>query len=172
MAFYNRQKAVMWARTFAYGRSPVFADYSAAQGGGGDCTNFLSQNLFAGGWPMIPFRPMLWDSAQWWAQPPSRYNSKTWSSARWFIYFLEQSNRAFRCDLGDVIPGDVITHEGNGEHVMLVTKIESQPPQRFVYLTYHSTDRRDYSFSDVMNGFGSTGYKYWKLKEVFEADPT
>jgi hypothetical protein len=70
------------------------------------------------------------------------------------------------------MPGDVITREAETNHVMLVTKIESKPPQRFVYLTYHSTNRLDYSFSDMINGFGGfTGFKYWKLRDRFAADP-
>lgn len=176
MAFYNRQKAVLMARTFAYERNPAFAYYGWPNGGG-DCTNFLSQTLFLGGWPMIRFGRLsaattLLAFAEWWAEPPYPSNSKTWSSASWFIDFLEQSNRAYRCKLGDVMPGDVITHEGIGNHVMLVTKIESKAPQRFVYLTYHSTNRLDYSLSDITNGFGATGYKYWKLRDKFKADPT
>ncbi len=42
---YNREKAVAYARKWAYGRNPNYYDFSAI---GGDCTNFASQCLYAG----------------------------------------------------------------------------------------------------------------------------
>ena len=43
---YNREKAIEYANTWAYGRNPAYYDYSNL---GGDCTNFISQCLYAGG---------------------------------------------------------------------------------------------------------------------------
>ncbi|MEW6558240.1 MAG: amidase domain-containing protein, partial [Elusimicrobiota bacterium] len=43
---YDRIKAVNYADTWAYGRNPVYHDYSEE---GGDCTNFVSQCLIDGG---------------------------------------------------------------------------------------------------------------------------
>ena len=42
---YDRQKAVEYARRWALERNPIFEDYT---GIGGDCTNFVSQAIFAG----------------------------------------------------------------------------------------------------------------------------
>lgn len=42
---YNRENALAYARRWALGRNPLFADFS---GGGGNCTNFVSQALLAG----------------------------------------------------------------------------------------------------------------------------
>ena len=42
---YCRLDAVRYARLWAFGRNPAYADFSAM---GGDCTNFISQCLFAG----------------------------------------------------------------------------------------------------------------------------
>ena len=42
---YNRQKAVAYARRWALGRNPEFYDYNEI---GGDCTNFVSQCVYAG----------------------------------------------------------------------------------------------------------------------------
>ena len=42
---YNRQNAVTYVRKWALSRNPLFSDFA---GSGGDCTNFVSQGLFAG----------------------------------------------------------------------------------------------------------------------------
>ncbi len=42
---YDRQKAVSYAHQWVYGRNPAYYDFSRL---GGDCTNFISQCLFAG----------------------------------------------------------------------------------------------------------------------------
>ena len=43
--FYDRIAAVEYARKWALSRNPLFADFT---GGGGNCTNFVSQCLLAG----------------------------------------------------------------------------------------------------------------------------
>ena len=42
---YNRQRAVEYARRWALSRNPLFIDFT---GQGGNCTNFVSQCIFAG----------------------------------------------------------------------------------------------------------------------------
>ena len=42
---YERTRALLYARRWAFARNPLFGDYT---GLGGDCTNFASQCLFAG----------------------------------------------------------------------------------------------------------------------------
>ena len=42
---YNREKAVEYARKWALSRNPLFFDFT---GTGGNCTNFVSQCIFAG----------------------------------------------------------------------------------------------------------------------------
>ena len=42
---YNRQRAVEYARKWALSRNPLFLDFT---GSGGNCTNFVSQCIFAG----------------------------------------------------------------------------------------------------------------------------
>lgn len=42
---YNRERAVAYARKWAFGRNPRFYDFSKI---GGDCTNFASQCIYAG----------------------------------------------------------------------------------------------------------------------------
>ena len=48
---YTRLAAVNYAVRWALSRNPAFENFSG-QGHGGDCTNFISQCLYAGGWTM------------------------------------------------------------------------------------------------------------------------
>ena len=43
---YNRDRAVEYARRWAFERNPLFENFA---GIGGDCTNFVSQSVLAGG---------------------------------------------------------------------------------------------------------------------------
>ena len=49
---YDRMAAVEYARKWALGRNPKFRDYEEW---GGNCTNFISQCINAGGIPMDPY---------------------------------------------------------------------------------------------------------------------
>ena len=52
---YDRRAAVFYAHEWAFGRNPLFYNYDQI---GGDCTNFASQCLFAGG-GLMNFTPEL-----------------------------------------------------------------------------------------------------------------
>lgn len=54
---YNRDAAVEYARAWAYKRNPRYMDFAKM---GGDCTNFISQCLVAGGMQMNYSNPMGW----------------------------------------------------------------------------------------------------------------
>ena len=52
---YDRSAAVAYARKWAFGRNPEYYDFG---GIGGDCTNFVSQCLYAGA-GVMNFTPEL-----------------------------------------------------------------------------------------------------------------
>ena len=93
---YNREKAVEYADTWAMGRNPAYYDYSNL---GGDCTNFISQCLYAGGGIMNYTRDLGW-----------YYNNANDKAPAWtgvsFIQFShrKQEDRADRqeTDVSDV----------------------------------------------------------------------
>lgn len=45
MSYYNRQKAITYAHRWASARNPEYYNFDKI---GGDCTNFVSQSIFAG----------------------------------------------------------------------------------------------------------------------------
>ena len=54
---YDRQRALEYAREWALSRNPLFFDFT---GRGGNCTNFVSQCLLAGGCVMNPTETFGW----------------------------------------------------------------------------------------------------------------
>ncbi|TMK38138.1 MAG: hypothetical protein E6G70_30195, partial [Alphaproteobacteria bacterium] len=135
---YNRISAANYATTFALSRNPIWPDDSSS-GGGGDCTNFISQALYAGGWEMVP--GMKSDPTAWYAGRPFDYDrgnrSWTWAGADPFSRFLRMSGRASRCTVDDLAIGDLIQEYRFGQiiHTMLVTKITQKGTRKEVFLT-------------------------------------
>ncbi|MCI0639296.1 MAG: amidase domain-containing protein [Gemmataceae bacterium] len=124
-AVYNRQAAAEYARRWAKSHNPRFG--RAAH----DSTNFVSQALLAGGWPMLRRTPDSSDNGDrqvWWhGERQSRRrgipSSRTWKFPRALQDFLVLSGRG---RVSNRLPqlGDVIQIQGpSGEifHSMMVT---------------------------------------------------
>jgi hypothetical protein len=72
---YNNEKAVSYALTYALNPNPQFKFIPGRNDGGGDCSNFMSQCLKAGG------APFAYDSSPWWY----RVNGISTSDDRWSL---------------------------------------------------------------------------------------
>ncbi len=171
MGLYNRLVAVRYASQWALSRNPEYPNYSG-HGGGGDCTNFISQCLFAGGWQMIPGNKRA-DSV-WWCR--NGENSNSWSSAHWFYDFLDDSPRASACEKDDLALGDIVMMQApafsNPDHAMMVTHITglstSQGEETQISLSYHSTDTLHNPLREIQSRYPEdTKYFYFKVADTF-----
>ena len=81
---YNRERAVEYARRWALERNPLFFDFT---GGGGNCTNFVSQSILAGSLYMNPTETFGWYYTSVDDRAPS------WTGVNEFYQFM--------CGLGD-----------------------------------------------------------------------
>jgi hypothetical protein len=81
---YNRDRAVEYARRWALSRNPLFYDFT---GGGGNCTNFVSQSILAGALTMNST-----DTFGWYYENLDN-RSPSWTGVREFYEFM--------CGLGD-----------------------------------------------------------------------
>lgn len=84
---YNRGRAVEYAQRWALSRNPLFYDFT---GGGGNCTNFVSQCLLAGSLVMNPTETFGWYYVDIDNRAPS------WTGVREFYEFM--------CGIGDFSP--------------------------------------------------------------------
>ena len=76
---YNRERAVEYARKWALSRNPLFIDFT---GIGGNCTNFVSQCVFAGA-PVMNFT----DTFGWYYISPEE-RAPAWSGVEELFDFL------------------------------------------------------------------------------------
>ncbi|MDR3309917.1 MAG: amidase domain-containing protein [Oscillospiraceae bacterium] len=115
---YNAGEAIAYAHEWAHSRNPRYYNFT---GIGGDCTNFISQCLFAGS------GTMNYAGGGWYYRAPSD-RAPSWTSVELLYGFLTRSGngpgpRGAAVRLGDAAPGDVIQLSFDGEkfsHSLLV----------------------------------------------------
>lgn len=123
---YNRARAVDYAKKWAYLRNPLFTDYT---GIGGNCTNFVSQAIYAATCTMN-FTPVFG-----WYFLSDTERTASWTGVEYFYNFMT-GNRGIGPFGSEVDPtalevGDVIQlgREGTGYyHTLLVVGFEGETP--------------------------------------------
>src|SRR5690554_1165922 len=100
---YNRQAALQYAKKWAYSRNPKYYDFSNL---GGDCTNFISQCVFAG-INVMNFTPVT----GWYYISPSN-RAASWTAAEYFFKFIINNKgvgpQAVQTSQDHLIEGDII----------------------------------------------------------------
>ena len=144
--FYSRAAAVNYAVKYALKPNPAYRYFQLNQNVGGDCANFISQCLLAGGAPMIHN-----SSNPWWYnnKSTSNTNDDSWSvswavahSLYWFLRINEESKRpgakGLEVDNIQLVePGDLVFFEddkGVKFHSAIVTSISNGVP----LISHHS----------------------------------
>ncbi|MBW8736497.1 MAG: amidase domain-containing protein [Streptomyces turgidiscabies] len=115
---------------------------------GGDCTNFVSQVLKAGGWKHVS--GYVYDYTRWFGnadiQSDSFVGVNEWS---WFAQNAKRTTSlayVYQMDIGDVLQMD-FDRDGSKDHTMIVTY---RSPQGVPYLTYHSTNTHNRSVASIL----------------------
>ena len=135
---YNRDKAVRYAHKWAFKRNRHYLDFS---GIGGDCTNFISQCLYAGGADMNYTEIFGW-----------YYNSEddraaAWTGVQYLYNFLVKNEGPgpFGSDipLYELLPGDIVQisfQKGIFSHSLLVVETGKKVTPDTVLIATHSLD--------------------------------
>lgn len=139
-SIYIRMNAVRYAKTYALSPNPSFKYFKVYETLGGDCTNFTSQCLLAGG------APMTYNSEYaWWYNKSVTYDTKddSWSipwavahSLYWTLKVNQQySNFGIKgLEVNDVSTlelGDLIFYEGDKGtiyHSAIITSFSNSGP--------------------------------------------
>jgi hypothetical protein len=156
----SRSRIVEYARRWTSESDPDLHNsyYAFIDGGGRDCTNFVSQALKYGGWPYLGTVGESKNSLyQWWYDHNSFWWDDwtlTWGVSEWlFTAMGPYYGLDYRVDvkwrLRDAEPGDILfvdwsqsPDDPSVDHVMVVTGVRRTAPWN-IFLTYHSPSRED-----------------------------
>ncbi|MBE6618005.1 MAG: amidase [Ruminococcaceae bacterium] len=134
---YRRDRAVEYAKTWAMSRNPLFENYA---GIGGDCTNFVSQAIYAGSCVMNYTETFGW----YYRSPVSR--APAWTGVEFFYNFFA-SNEGLGpyatevsregVDLGDVV--QLADETGDYYHTLIITGFDGEE----ILVSAHTNDALD-----------------------------
>ena len=123
---YGRTRAVMYAERYAFGQNPVFGNF---RGIGGNCTNFVSQCVYAGACRMN-YTPVVG-----WYYISLNERTASWTGVEFFYNFITTNGGVGpfgrvagddELEIGDVIQ---LGREGEGfYHTLLVVGFEGDDP--------------------------------------------
>ena len=139
---YVRQAAVIYAHRWAYGRNPLYYNYDNM---GGDCTNFVSQCLFAGS-GIMNFTPTYG-----WYYINANQKAPAWTGVPYLYNFLTRTTgspgpKARSCAIDELQPGDLaqLCFRGNEfQHSPIVVAAAAPFRPKDILIAAH-TDDSDY----------------------------
>ena len=152
---YDRDAAIAYAREWVGKRNPEWFDYADY---GGNCQNFASQTLLAGGVPMDTSGESVW---KWFSDVPDQSaaasgRSSAWTGAEAFFTYADENGGKGLAAVADADfytgePGDLIALGLDEEirHVVVITAVVRGADGQIVdYLVAsNTTDQRDYPVS-------------------------
>ena len=123
---YLRERAVTYAKKYAFGQNPIFGNF---RGIGGNCTNFVSQSIYAGSCVMN-YTPTFG-----WYYISLNDRSPSWTGVEFFYNFITENKGVGpfgrSASLDEIEIGDVI-QLGNNEdgfyHTLLIVGFEGDDP--------------------------------------------
>ena len=139
LSIYNRDAAVRYAHTWAYGRNPDFYDYERI---GGDCTNFASQCLYAGS-GVMDYTPTF----GWYYVNPNN-KAPAWTGVPYLYNYLTRDRDAVGpaardAAISEMLPGDVVQLSADGvrwSHSPVVVAVGEPRSFDSLLLAAHSYD--------------------------------
>ena len=123
---YLRERAVTYAKKYAFGQNPIFGNF---RGIGGNCTNFVSQCIYAGSCVMN-YTPTFG-----WYYVSLDDRSPSWTGVQYFYNFMTENTdvgpygRDAAADDAEI--GDVIQLGNNRDgfyHTLLIVGFEGEDP--------------------------------------------
>lgn len=135
---YNRELAVDYANYWAYRRNPDFYSFDQI---GGDCTNFVSQAIYAAN-GVMNFTPTYG-----WYYISVNDRAPAWTGVSYLYNFLTSNSGpgpfGREVPLSEVQIGDVIQFVLKGNefgHTVIVTSIQGQPTPETVLIAAHDNN--------------------------------
>ena len=123
---YQRERAVAYAKKYAFGQNPIFGNF---RGIGGNCTNFVSQSIYAGSCVMN-YTPTFG-----WYYVSLDDRSPSWTGVQFFYNFITgnsdvgpygEETTPDGIEIGDVI--QLGNEQGGFYHTLLVVGFDGDDP--------------------------------------------
>lgn len=121
---YERERAVMYARRYAFSQNPLFGNF---RGIGGNCTNFVSQCVYAGACRMN-YTPTFG-----WYYISMNERAPAWTGVEYFYNFIISNTGvgpfgkevpSDLCEIGDVVQ---LGREGDGfYHTLIIVGFDGE----------------------------------------------
>ena len=134
---YNREKAVAYASQWALFSNPAYYHYG---GIGGDCTNFVSQCVYAGAGVMNYAKDFGWYYTN------ANDKAPAWTGVPYFWNFMTANGDAgpygISVPLSELMPGDVVQLSFDGEkfsHSLFVLAADYPQSAGEIRVAAHST---------------------------------
>lgn len=141
LAPYNREAAVEYARKWALSRNPNYYNFDKL---GGDCTNFVSQCLYAGSGVMNPTPTFGW----YYYSASNR--SPSWTGVEFLYNFLVRKSGigpvGVEVPMETVQPGDISQFAGQPgrfTHSQFIVSVGKQPALDNILVCTHTYDSLD-----------------------------
>lgn len=156
---YNREKTVNYAKKWAYSRNPAYYNYDSI---GGDCTNFISQCIYAG--TVV----MNYDRINGWYYNNANDKSASWTGVEFLYKFLINNKNVGpfgrKIEKEELEKGDIIQISFDGikfSHTLLV--VNKQNDKIFVATHTFDSYNRDFdTYSYLLARFVRIeGYRIW-----------
>lgn len=148
ITMYDRQKVYNYAKKWAYSRNPKYYNYDPV---GGDCTNFVSQCIYAG------CNQMNYNKSNGWYYINGNNKSPSWTGVQFLYNFLINNKTVGPSGTNSAIDkldiGDIIQLSFNGysyTHSLIVVQNGLDENQTFIAAhTYDTFGKRlsNYSYS-------------------------
>lgn len=133
---YVREKAVAYAHEWAYSRNPEYFNFT---GLGGDCTNFVSQCIFAGS-GIMNYTPVFG-----WYYIDANNRTASWTGVVYLYNFLVGNKGAGpfgrEVSVEEVQPGDVcqlILTKNDFHHSVIIVDTDDVPAYENIRVASHS----------------------------------
>ncbi|MEW2302675.1 amidase domain-containing protein [Streptomyces sp. NPDC006655] len=151
---YDYKAMAAYAEKYWNNYNPDYPDFNNHTAGG-DCTNFVSQSLKAGGWKHVP--GYVYDYTKWFGN--ADIQSDSFVGVNEWSWFAQNSKRTtplanvYQAEVGDVIQMD-FDRDGSKDHTMIVTYKANGIP----YVTYHSNNTYRRSLASLIASYPNAYY--------------
>lgn len=155
---YNREKVYEYAKKWAFGRNPKYYNFDKV---GGDCTNFASQCIYAGG------MPMNYNNIYGWYYINGNNKSPSWTGVEFLYNFLINNNGIGpkgeetyleKLEVGDIIQ---LSFDGNNfTHALVVVTAGNSINDTLI--AAHTDD----AFGKRVSEYRATKYRCVHIKDV------